>query len=268
MIAAAVAADELAVLRQLGFDVRPVSTEALNAGFDLGEVDTLVVSSGLVHGRLTAGATQRLAEFLADGGVVTRGATGAAFNADAGLLPVTAVAGRGDANGVVSVTNAAGPIGAGAPAHAFVYSPLWFTGLGEGVVAEQRYAEPDPLVSGHWLPGDDGNGPAEAAGRPPWCPGSRARARGPCSSAPNPSSATTPRACTRRSARRCSGQRRGRAGRATGFRRIPRRHALSNDEPVRPAESHGPHRSLGASGERATAGTWQPRRTRRCCRRR
>jgi hypothetical protein len=33
-------------------------------------------------------------------GVVTRGAPGAAFNAATGLLPATAVAGRGDANGV------------------------------------------------------------------------------------------------------------------------------------------------------------------------
>jgi hypothetical protein len=87
---------------------------------------------------------------------VTRGATGARFNADAGLLPVTAVAGRGDANGVVRVNDG----------YSFVYSPLWFTALGAGVTAEQRYAAGNPLVAGHWLTNDNGTGgPLQASGQ-------------------------------------------------------------------------------------------------------
>ncbi|PXY28386.1 peptidase M28 [Prauserella muralis] len=164
VVAAAASADELAVLRELGFTVHPVSTQALNDGFSLDGIDVLYVSSGLNHGQLTPDAKSRLAEFLTRGGVVTRGSTGAAFNAATGLLPVTAVAGRGDANGVVTVTNGAGPVGAGSPGHTFVYSPLWFTDLGAGVSAEQRYAAKDPLVAGHWLPSAGGNGPAQAAG--------------------------------------------------------------------------------------------------------
>ncbi|TKG66979.1 peptidase M28 [Prauserella endophytica] len=164
VIAAAVSADELFVLRELGFDVRPLSTRALNDGFDLAGVDTLFVSAGLSYSQLTGEARQRLAAFLTDGGVVTRGSTGATFNAEAGLLPVTAVRGRSDANGVVAVSGGEGVTGAGSPAHSFVYSPLWFTDLGSGVVAEQRYAEDGPLVAGHWLPGSADRGPAQAAG--------------------------------------------------------------------------------------------------------
>ncbi|WP_040405436.1 M14 family zinc carboxypeptidase [Amycolatopsis nigrescens] len=164
VLAAAVAADELAALREMGFEVRPVSTAVLNDGFDLSRTDALFVSSGLSYKDLNTTAKQSVDALFARGGVVTRGSTGAAFNAAAGLLPVRAVAGRSDANGVVSVTGGAGPVGSGSPAHSFVYSPLWFTDLGDGVTAEQSYARQGPLVAGHWLPGDDGAGQAQAAG--------------------------------------------------------------------------------------------------------
>ncbi|MGN9908668.1 M14 family zinc carboxypeptidase [Phytohabitans sp. LJ34] len=166
VLAVAVSADELFVLRQLGFDVRPVSTAALNAGYDLSEVDTLVVSSGLSYQALNAAAKSQVDALLARGGVVTRGATGARFNSDAGVLPARAVAGRTDANGVVSVRNGPGPVGAGALPHSFVYAPLWFTDLGAGVTVDQRYAA-TPLVAGHWIadPDDGTGGPAEAAGQ-------------------------------------------------------------------------------------------------------
>ncbi len=158
------AADELHVLRELGFDVRTVSTALLNAGAGLTGVDTLVVSSGLSYTALNPAGKATIDEFLAlGGGVVTRGATGAAFNAAAGLLPATAVTGRGDANGVVAVRNTGPVVGAGSLPHSFVYSPLWFTGT--GFTVEQRYADV-PLVAGHWLPISPGvGGPAQAAGQ-------------------------------------------------------------------------------------------------------
>jgi len=165
VLAAAVAADELLVLRELGFDVRPVSTAVLNAGFDLSGVDTLVVSSGLSYPALNPAAKAGVDALLARGGLVTRGATGARFNADAGVLPARAVAGRSDANGVVSVVNGTGPVGSGALPHSFVYGPLWFTDLGAGVTADQRYAS-TPLVAGHWIANPDGTGgPTGAAGQ-------------------------------------------------------------------------------------------------------
>jgi hypothetical protein len=166
VIAAAVAADELFTLRDLGFDVRTVSTAVLNGGADLAGVDVLLVSSGLSYAGLNAAARARVDTFLATGGVVTRGATGARFNTDAGLLPVTAVAGRGDANGVVAVDNGPGLLGAGAMPNAFVFSPLYFTNVGAGVTVEQRYRAGNPLVAGHWLPNASGTGgPQQAAGQ-------------------------------------------------------------------------------------------------------
>jgi hypothetical protein len=162
-VAAAVAPDELVVLRQLGFDAVPISTAVLNAGFDWSEVDVAFVASGLSYPDLTAQARAAFAAFAARGGVVTRGATGASFNADAGLLEVATEPGRDDANGVVRVTGSAGPVTGGAPRHSFVYSPLWFTDLGPGVTAAQRYAGGDPLVAGHWLPNADGSGSQGAA---------------------------------------------------------------------------------------------------------
>lgn len=166
VLAAAVAPDELLVLRELGFEVRPVSTAILNAGFDFAGVDALFVSSGLSYAGLAGAARAALDEFLARGAVLGRGATGARFNADAGLLAVRAVAGRTDANGVVSVVNGDGPVGANALPHSFVYSPIWFTDLGAGVTAEQRYASTGPLVAGHWRSNDDGTGgPGQAAGQ-------------------------------------------------------------------------------------------------------
>ncbi|GGS29520.1 M14 family zinc carboxypeptidase [Actinokineospora fastidiosa] len=164
VIAGAVAPDELKALRDMGFEVRPVNAAILNAGFDWSRVDTLYVSSGLRYSDLNPEAVAALTTFLSRGGVVTRGVTGARFNADAGLLAARAVAGREDANGVVTVVNGGGLTRDALP-HSFVYSPLWFTDLGAGVAVEQRYAA-DPLVAGHWLPRANGTGgPADAAGQ-------------------------------------------------------------------------------------------------------
>jgi hypothetical protein len=163
-IAAAVGADELFALRDMGFEVRPVSTATLNDGFDLSRVDVLIASSGIRYDQLNPAAKAAVDAFAARGGVITRGATGSKFNADAGLLSVTAVAGRGDANGTVNVVNGNGPIGADALPNSFVYSPQWFTGLGAGVTVEQRYANGNPLNAGHWRANDDGTGGPTAAG--------------------------------------------------------------------------------------------------------
>lgn len=161
-VAAAVTPGELFALREMGFDVVPVSTNALNSGFDWGRTDVLFVSAGLDHEKLNAGAKARLDAFFARGGrLVGRGAEGAALNSAAGLLPVTAVEGNGDANGVVRVRDARGAAG-----FSFVYAPVWFTGLGDGVRVEESYGSGNPLVSGHWRPADGGRGgPSDAAGQ-------------------------------------------------------------------------------------------------------
>jgi hypothetical protein len=150
----------------MGFDVRPVSTALLNAGLDLSGVDGLLVSSGLSYAALNPAARAEVDDLLAGGGLVTRGATGAQFNAEAGVLAARAIPGRSDANGVVSVTNGVGPAGRDALPHSFVYAPLWFADLGSGVSADQRYAADNPLVAGHWRADQDGiGGPEQAAGQ-------------------------------------------------------------------------------------------------------
>ncbi|MGW6012766.1 M14 family zinc carboxypeptidase [Streptomyces sp. NPDC055210] len=169
-VAAAVAPGELFALREMNFDVVPVSTAILNAGFDWSRADVLFASSGLDPADLTPAARTALNTFVGRKGLVGRGTTGAALNTSAGLLPVEAVAGNPDANGVVRVVNSSdGGVTSGAPDHSFVYAPVWFTGLGAGVRVEQSYAGAaggNPLVSGHWRALEDGSGgPAQAAGR-------------------------------------------------------------------------------------------------------
>ncbi|MEV5975867.1 M14 family zinc carboxypeptidase [Streptomyces sp. NPDC052114] len=166
-VAAAVTPGELFALREMNFDVVPVSTDVLNAGFDWKKADVLFVSAGLDRADLNSSAKAGLDRFLSGGGgLVGRGAAGAALNADAGLLAVKAVEGNGDANGVVRVNGSGGTITGGAPDHSFVYSPVWFTGLGSGVRAEQTYAAGNPLVSGHWrADGNGAGGPEDAAGK-------------------------------------------------------------------------------------------------------
>ncbi|MFD3522823.1 M14 family zinc carboxypeptidase [Streptomyces sp. NPDC058653] len=163
-VAAAVNSGELFALREMGFEVLPVSTATANAGFDWSRADALYVSTGLSHGALNETARAALGEFLAGGApVVALGSGGAAFNAEAALLTATAVEGDGNANGVVRVLNTPGPITGGTQPHSFVYSPLWFTGLGKGVRTEQSYGGGNPLVSGHWRGDADGTGGPQAA---------------------------------------------------------------------------------------------------------
>ncbi|WP_306371360.1 M14 family zinc carboxypeptidase [Nocardiopsis sp. CC223A] len=164
-VAVAGAADEVFTLQELGFDPVPVSTAVLNGGFDWSDVDVLYAGAGLVYADLDADARDALDGFLADGGgLVGRGVTGARLNDQAGLLDVTRVAGRSDANGVVAVAAGRGEL-TGTGGHTFVYSPGWFTDLGGGVAVEQSYAA-DPLVAGHWRAHADGSGgPDAAAGR-------------------------------------------------------------------------------------------------------
>ncbi|MEU0394794.1 M14 family zinc carboxypeptidase [Streptomyces sp. NPDC006208] len=168
-VAAAVTSGELFALREMGFDVTPVTTATLNAGFDWTGFGALYVSSGLDHAGLGAQARSALDAFLTggEGRVVALGEQGAAFNTAAGLLKVTPVAGSGDANGVVRVVNGPGArITAGSLPHTFVYAPRWFTGLGAGVRVEQSYAAGNPLVAGHWRANEDGTGgPSAAAGK-------------------------------------------------------------------------------------------------------
>nr|WP_222108690.1 M14 family zinc carboxypeptidase [Streptomyces cupreus] len=169
-VAAAVTPGELFALREMNFEVTPVSTAVLNAGFDWSSADVLFVSAGLDHDGLNSAARTALDAFLAEHGLVGRGAVGAALNSAVGLLAAKPVEGNGDANGVVRLVDSGGRAD-----HGFVYAPVWFTDLGPGVRVEQSYATGNPLLSGHWRPGEDGSGgPADAAGQAAVVSGPRA----------------------------------------------------------------------------------------------
>ncbi|MGP4013549.1 M14 family zinc carboxypeptidase [Streptomyces sp. 4N124] len=166
-LAAAVTAGELFALREMNFEVTPVSTAVLNAGFDWSKTDALFVSAGLSYDALNPAARKALDTFLTHhGGLVGRGATGADLTSATGLLAAKPVEGNGDANGVVRVVNRGGRITGGAADHSFVYAPVWFTDLGPEVRVEQSYTTGNPLLSGHWRPLEDGSGgPGAAAGQ-------------------------------------------------------------------------------------------------------
>lgn len=161
-------AEERWALEEMGFTVQEISTGELNDGVDLDSLDALYVSSGLRWRELDAEAKDELADFVAGGGgLVGRGPAGVALNDALDLLEVTTLRSRGDGNGVVRVDNSPdSPISGAATSHTFVYSPLWFTDLGDGVRVDQRFAE-RPLVSGHWKANPSGeDGPDDAAGQP------------------------------------------------------------------------------------------------------
>ncbi len=165
-IAAAVSSDELFTLREMGFDVRPVSTATLNAGFDLSRADVLFVSAGLNYAQLNAAAKAEVAELLTRGGVVTRGATGSKFNADAGLLD-----GHGQVRPGRRERHRHGRQHRRQGAGRFAAERLRLLAAvvqraGGGVTVEQRYGTGNPLVAGHWLPDEEGNGgPDQASGQ-------------------------------------------------------------------------------------------------------
>ena len=171
-VAAAVNSDEAHVLGLLGFPVDAVTTDSLNDGaIKLADHDVLMVSSGFALEELTPDALAAFQAWLADGGgVVGISSDGADLNADADLLDAGFQPGPAcaTANGVVAVDNTAdSPVVAGFPAAdtSFVYDPVWFTDLGDGVRVDQRFDTDDVLLAGHWLGdfeqwiGDDTPGP-------------------------------------------------------------------------------------------------------------
>ncbi len=157
-IAASLGGDELFTLNRLGFSYEYVQEADINSGeTDLSAFDVLMVSSGFNYNSLDDAGKAALTGFLSSGGgVVTINSSGADFSVDAGLLDVTVNEGPNcaGANGIVQVDNNPDSVvtaGFEAADRSFVYDPLWFTDLGEGVVVDQSYDAVDPLISGHWL---------------------------------------------------------------------------------------------------------------------
>ena len=165
--------DDRLSLTELGFDdlVQVTAASLETAPAQLDDVDALWIGAGFNPAAGSAART-RVQAFV-DGGGALVGRSTAAFTAaqSFGLLTGTAVSGNRSGNGIVAVDTPADSLLAAHPQDAsFIYPAAWFTGLGEGVKVEQRYAA-DPLLAGHWRQSPDGasgpvlDGPASAAGQ-------------------------------------------------------------------------------------------------------
>ncbi len=155
-VAADLPADQISLLRDLGFTVQPVTTADLKAGFDLSTVDLFVVGNSLRYDLLDPAIQAKVKAFK--GGLILTGYAGTQFNEAASVLPVTSDGARTAASGIISVTNTPARLGGQAPQYTFVSGPYRFTDLGPDVQVEQRYGAGNPLVAGFWPARKDGHG--------------------------------------------------------------------------------------------------------------
>jgi len=149
-------------LQTLGFEFDQLSQGDLNRG-RLGEYDVFINLSASWNS-LNQSGEESFEVFLSRGGnYVGLGAGGVSFAVDAGIIETEVNSSSG--NAIVSVAfDSEDSVAAGfrEQDYAFVYSPVWFTELGEGVVTSASLVEGDFLVSGYW-PGWSESG---AAGMP------------------------------------------------------------------------------------------------------
>lgn len=148
----AVYADEgaLHALRLLGFDPAALSSSDLSSGRLL-DYD-FFVNQGASWRSLGRPGRTSVTQFFASGGdYLGLGSTGAQFAIDAGVLDATAAGGSG--NAIVELTyDPEDSLAGGFPQgdYAFVYNPVWFSGLGENVEVTASLLGGDFLVSGFW----------------------------------------------------------------------------------------------------------------------
>jgi hypothetical protein len=160
-IAASISTYEEVLLRDLRFNITAIEDFTT---LDPSAYDVLAFSTGPEYGDLSAAEQAAVQAFLAaGGGLVGWTREGAAFNDAANALPVDFAFADIDAtpNGVGRVTNAPdSPVVSGYPEAdtSFVFNPLWFPVLGEGVRADQRYGEGDFFFAGHWIGQEDASG--------------------------------------------------------------------------------------------------------------
>ncbi|MGD8201972.1 M14 family zinc carboxypeptidase [Ornithinimicrobium sp. W1679] len=160
-------ADHRTSFEQLGFEVVPLTAGGIATDpAILGDVDVLWVGGTFSFNGTNQPAQPVVADWLADGhAIVGAGTAGLGAAAAFGLVEATPAQGPGRANGIVAVDTPEGSILAPhAQEHAFVYPPVWFTGLGATTTVEQSYAT-DPMLAGHWRATTETNGPDAAAGQ-------------------------------------------------------------------------------------------------------
>jgi hypothetical protein len=151
------------LLDRLGFDFESIGLDVLNRGPDLTQYDVFVNAGVSLN---TSGLSQRGKAALDAyaGDYVGIRTDGVRLAQDLELLEVGYQTGPG--NSIVRIDfEPSTPVAAGFPAdgYAFVNTPLWFSGVGDGVEVAARF-DPGPafLVSGYW----PGWGTSGAEGQP------------------------------------------------------------------------------------------------------
>jgi hypothetical protein len=152
-------------LRELGFTYQEVTSKELNAASSiLDDFDVLIFESENWRNELDEVGYNNIVTFLKSGGDYIGMAGGIDFADNASLLNITLEMVKGD--GIAKVANTpSDPITAGLPSedYAYVYSPYWFSSLGDGVKSAMYIKDDeDFFVSGYW-PGWSSSG---ARGKP------------------------------------------------------------------------------------------------------
>ncbi len=164
------APEERFAFEQLGFtDLTVVSVAALEDGsVTLDNIDVLWIGD-TARFEIEAGsnAEKQLQTYLDAGkGIAGEGETVATIATQFGVAEVAATAGPDTSNGIVRVSDAVdAPLLDDSLQTAFVYPATWYENLGSNVRVEQRYADSDTFVSGHWGAAD-GAAVQDAAGKP------------------------------------------------------------------------------------------------------
>ncbi len=148
-------------LTQLGFAYDTVGTSEVNAGV-VEDYDVFVNYSRSWGGLQQSGRDSLAAFFAAGGDYVGLRSTGIGLATSAGIIDVDVDAESGNAIVDVAYDDVSAAGGYPDVDEAFVYTPAWFTRLGDGVETVASVADGDFLVSGYW-PGWESTG---AAGMP------------------------------------------------------------------------------------------------------
>ncbi len=139
-------------LTQLGFDFDEISAAQLNAGIDLSNYDLIIHGDKWWSWDLDATGAATILQFCTSGGdYIGIGHGGASFAAQHGIVDVTMA--TADGNGIVSIdidTNKPVTTGFSAAGHAFVYDPVWFPTVGDGIDVCIWLNDSRMLVSGYW----------------------------------------------------------------------------------------------------------------------
>ena len=142
-------------LKMMGFTFDDVTANDLNAGTDLSRYDVFIFGNDRWwEYYLDTVGIETIMDFIAMGGdFIGLGNGGNTFANAQALLDVTTDTAAG--NGIANIDLIEGhPLNAGfaADEYAFIYNPVWFTTVGEGIEIAARFDAAELLISGY-LPG-------------------------------------------------------------------------------------------------------------------